>query len=86
MVLHVIESGMTHAAVEVSHENDELSVADGIQACKESAEESRVSIGIVHRDLSGDSELSAIRALVRNIQVVTEASKPVICVGERMIV
>lgn len=58
---------MTYAAVEVSHENDELSVADGIQTCEESAEKSRVSVGIVHRDLSGNSELTAIRALVRDI-------------------
>jgi hypothetical protein len=57
----------TYAAVKVSHKNDELSVANSIQTSEESAEESRVSIAIVHRDLSGDSEIFAVRNLIRDI-------------------
>lgn len=58
---------LASAAVKVSHEDDELPVTNGIQTSEEGAEESRVTIGIVHGNLSGDSELSSVRTLVRDV-------------------
>lgn len=57
----------TYTTVKVSHKDDELSVTNGIQASEEGAEKSRVPIGVIHRNLSGDSELTSIGALVGDI-------------------
>lgn len=57
----------TYAAVKVSHENNELPVANGVETGEEGAEKSRVSVGVVDGDLSSSGELFLVRAVVGNV-------------------
>ena len=64
----------------MSHEDDELSVANRVESSEEGLEESLVSIGVVDGHFASGSELSTIRAVVGNVEVVAEATKPVVCI------